>query len=58
MARVIPFNDTSVFMMVQCITDSYVSEMNVQMLSYAVNHTNEKIMMLDDSGQLYTPATG
>ena len=50
MARVIPFNDTSVFMMVQCITDSYVSEMNVQMLSYAVNHTNEKIMMLDDSG--------
>lgn len=50
MARVIPYNDSSVFMMVQCITDSYVSEMNVQMLSYAVNHTNEKIMMLDDSG--------
>lgn len=49
-ARITPYNDSSVFMMVQCITDSYVSEINVQMLSYAVNHTNEKIMMLDDSG--------
>ena len=43
-------------MMVQCITDSYVSEMNVQMYPYAVNHTNEKIMMLDDSGQVNIPA--
>jgi PAS domain S-box-containing protein len=50
MTRVIPFNDTSVFMMVQCITGSHESEMNVQMLAYAVNHTNEKIMMLDNSG--------
>jgi len=49
-ARAIPFNDTSAFMMVQCITDSHESEMNVQMLAYAVNHTNEKIMMLDNSG--------
>lgn len=49
-AQAIPFNDTSAFMMVQCITDSHESEMNVQMLAYAVNHTNEKIMMLDDSG--------